>query len=98
MVCRTEGPRSFAAALAAVIYIERSEIEETGEYDLEGLFIRLGYAIDSIGGQASRSRHPGDVVQRTVQCRHRAIRTAPLISLAQGKGCHLHRDSGVMAR
>jgi len=30
------------------VHIERSEIEETGEYDLEGLFIRLGYAIDSI--------------------------------------------------
>ena len=30
------------------VYIERSEIEETGEYDLEALFIRLGYAIDSI--------------------------------------------------
>ena len=30
------------------VYIERSEIEETGEYDLEGLFLRLNYAIDSI--------------------------------------------------
>jgi circadian clock protein KaiC len=30
------------------VHIERSEIEVTGEYDLEGLFIRLGYAIDSI--------------------------------------------------
>ena len=30
------------------VYVERSEFEETGEYDLEGLFIRLGYAIDSI--------------------------------------------------
>lgn len=30
------------------VRIERSEIEETGEYDLDGLFIRLGYAIDSI--------------------------------------------------
>jgi circadian clock protein KaiC len=30
------------------VRIERSEIEETGEYDLEGLFIRLGYAIDAI--------------------------------------------------
>ena len=30
------------------VYIERSEIEETGEYDLEGLFIRLGQAIDSV--------------------------------------------------
>ena len=30
------------------VKIERSEIEETGEYDLDGLFIRLGHAIDSI--------------------------------------------------
>jgi len=30
------------------VYIERSEIEETGEYDLEGLFVRLGHAIDSV--------------------------------------------------
>jgi circadian clock protein KaiC len=30
------------------VQIERSEIEETGEYDLEGLFIRLGSAIDEI--------------------------------------------------
>ena len=30
------------------VHIEKSEIEETGEYDLDGLFIRLGYAIDSI--------------------------------------------------
>ncbi len=33
------------------IHIEKSEIEETGEYDLEGLFIRLGYAIDQIGAK-----------------------------------------------
>jgi circadian clock protein KaiC len=33
------------------VHIEKSEIEETGEYDLEGLFIRLGYAIDSIGAK-----------------------------------------------
>jgi circadian clock protein KaiC len=33
------------------VHIDRSEIEETGEYDLEGLFIRLGYAIDSIGAK-----------------------------------------------
>ncbi|HXU31899.1 MAG TPA: circadian clock protein KaiC [Thermoanaerobaculia bacterium] len=33
------------------IHVERSEIEETGEYDLEGLFIRLGLAIDSIGAR-----------------------------------------------
>ncbi len=33
------------------VYIERREIEETGEYDLEGLFIRLGHAIDSVGAK-----------------------------------------------
>ena len=33
------------------VFIERSEIEETGEYDLEGLFLRLGYAIDAIGAK-----------------------------------------------
>ena len=30
------------------VRVERSEIEETGEYDLEGLFIRLGHAIDTV--------------------------------------------------
>jgi circadian clock protein KaiC len=33
------------------VYIERSEIEETGTYDLQGLFIRLGYQIDAIGAK-----------------------------------------------
>jgi circadian clock protein KaiC len=33
------------------VHVERSEIEETGDYDLEGLFIRLGHAIDQIGAR-----------------------------------------------
>jgi circadian clock protein KaiC len=33
------------------VRIEPSEIEETGTYDLEGLFIRLQYAVDSIGAK-----------------------------------------------
>jgi circadian clock protein KaiC len=33
------------------VRVERSEIAETGEYDLEALFIRLNYAIDSIGAK-----------------------------------------------
>jgi len=33
------------------VYIERSEIEETGEYDLEGLFVRLDHAIRSVGAK-----------------------------------------------
>ncbi len=33
------------------VHVERSEIEENGEYDLEGLFIRLAYAIEKIGAK-----------------------------------------------
>ena len=33
------------------VYIERREIEETGEFDLDGIFIRLSSAIDAIGAK-----------------------------------------------
>jgi circadian clock protein KaiC len=33
------------------VRIERSEIEETGEYSLDGLFVRLDYAIASVGAK-----------------------------------------------
>jgi circadian clock protein KaiC len=33
------------------VRVERSEIEETGEYDLEGLFVRLQHAIQSVGAK-----------------------------------------------
>ena len=33
------------------VHVDRSEIEETGEYDLEGLFIRLDQAVKSIGAK-----------------------------------------------
>ncbi len=33
------------------VRVERSEIEETGEYDLEGLFVRLGAAIDEVNAK-----------------------------------------------
>ncbi|HEY1171474.1 MAG TPA: circadian clock protein KaiC [Verrucomicrobiae bacterium] len=33
------------------VHVERSEIEENGEYDLEGLFIRLDYAIKMVGAK-----------------------------------------------
>lgn len=57
----TENVRSLGFDLGALVElkkmsleyvrVERSEIEETGEYDLEGLFIRLGFAVDSIGAK-----------------------------------------------
>jgi circadian clock protein KaiC len=33
------------------VRLERSEIEESGEYDLEGLFVRLDYAIKTVGAK-----------------------------------------------
>ncbi|WP_213947572.1 circadian clock protein KaiC [Luteibacter sp. dw_328] len=33
------------------VRLERGEIEQAGDYDLEGLFVRLGHAIDTIGAK-----------------------------------------------
>ena len=46
-------PTLIEAKKFAVDYVrvERSEIEETGEYDLEGLFVRLDYAIRTLGAR-----------------------------------------------
>ena len=46
-------PQLIEAQKLAVDYvrIERSEIEETGEYDLEGLFVRLDHAIRTVGAR-----------------------------------------------
>jgi len=33
------------------VKVERNEIEETGSFNLDGLFVRIGYAIDSIGAK-----------------------------------------------
>jgi circadian clock protein KaiC len=37
--------------LVDYVRIERSEIDETGDYDLGGLFVRLGHAIDTLGAK-----------------------------------------------
>jgi circadian clock protein KaiC len=46
-------PALIDAQKLAVDYVrvERSEIEETGEYDLEGLFVRLNHAIRTVGAR-----------------------------------------------
>src|SRR5215469_13914778 len=33
------------------VRVERNEIQETGEYDLEGIFVRLNYAIEELGAK-----------------------------------------------
>jgi circadian clock protein KaiC len=37
--------------LVDYVHVDRAEIEETGEYDLEGLFVRLDHAIRQIGAK-----------------------------------------------
>jgi circadian clock protein KaiC len=46
-------PGLIAAQKLAVdhIHLDPSEIEEAGEYDLDGLFLRIGYAVDAIGAK-----------------------------------------------
>jgi len=46
-------PELIKARKLAVDYVrvERNQIEETGEYDLEGLFVRLDYAIRTVGAK-----------------------------------------------
>ena len=65
------------------VYIERSEIEETGDYDLEGLFIRLGYAIDSVKAK----RVVLDTLEalfRPSESRYPASGAATAFSMAEG--------------
>jgi circadian clock protein KaiC len=33
------------------VLLDRGQVEETGEYDLEGLFVRLAHAVDTIGAK-----------------------------------------------
>ena len=69
---------------------------ETGEYDLEGLFIRLGAAIDAHRRQAGRARHHRGALRRPAQRGDPAGRAAPAVPLAQGQRGHRghHRRAG----
>jgi circadian clock protein KaiC len=46
-----EGLVAAGKIIVDYVRVERGEAEEAGEYDLEGLFVRLGHAIDSIGAK-----------------------------------------------
>ena len=49
------------------VKIERGESEESGEYDLEGLFVRLGSRHRHRRRQTSRPRHHRESFRRTVE-------------------------------
>ena len=71
------------------VKIERNEIEETGEYDLEGLFIRLGSAIDSIGAKR--------VVLDTIEALFAGLSNAAIIRAELRRLFHWLKDRGMTA-
>ena len=79
------------------VRVERSEIEETGEYDLEGLFVRLGtHDRQQVGAKrVVLDTHRG-ALRRPAQRGDPAGRAAPALPLAQGQGRHRrhHRRAG----
>lgn len=71
------------------VRIERSEIQESGEYDLDGLFIRLGYAIDSIGAKR--------VVLDTIEALFAALSNAGILRAELRRLFRWLKDKGVTA-
>jgi CheY-like chemotaxis protein len=64
------------------IHIDKSEIAETGEYDLEGLFIRIGSAIDSVGAKKGPPGYARGALRRVERWRHPPLRATALVPLA----------------
>ena len=71
------------------VKVERNEIEETGEYDLEGLFVRLGYAIDTI--RAKR------VVLDTIESLFAGLSNQSVLRAEIRRLFHWLKDKGVTA-
>jgi circadian clock protein KaiC len=71
------------------VHLERSEIEETGEYDLEGLFIRLNHAIDSIGAKR--------VVLDTIESLFSGLPNPLILRAELRRLFHWLKDKGVTA-
>lgn len=71
------------------VRVERSEIEETGEYDLEGLFVRIGYAIDAIGAKR--------VVLDTIETLFSGLSNATILRAELRRLFRWLKDKGVTA-
>lgn len=69
------------------VRVESAEIEETGEYDLEALFVRLNYAIDSIGAKR--------VVLDTIESLFGGLGNTALLRSELRRLFHWLKDKGV---
>ncbi len=71
------------------VSIDRSEIEETGEYDLEGLFVRMGLAIDTIGAKR--------VALDTIEALFAALSNVGILRAELRRLFHWLKDRGMTA-
>lgn len=71
------------------VRVERSEIEETGAYDLEGLFIRLQAALDRVGARR--------LVLDTIECLFGGFNDANLLRAELRRLFRWLKDRGVTA-
>jgi circadian clock protein KaiC len=71
------------------VHIARNEIAETGDYDLEGLFIRLGNAIDSIGAKR--------VVLDTIEALFSGLSNTAILRAELRRLFHWLKERGVTA-
>jgi len=71
------------------VRIDPSEIQESGEYDLEGLFVRLGHAIDSIGAKR--------VVLDTLEALFAGLRNEAILRAELRRLFRWLKDKGVTA-
>ena len=69
------------------VRIESSEFDETGEYDLEGLFIRLNHAIDSIGAKR--------VVLDSIESLFGSLTNAGIVRSELSRLFHWLKDKGI---
>jgi circadian clock protein KaiC len=71
------------------VHVEPSEIHESGEYDLEGLFVRLNHAIDSIGAKR--------VVLDTIEALFAGLRNEAILRAELRRLFRWLKDKGVTA-
>lgn len=71
------------------VFFDKDEITETGDYDLEGLFVRLNYAIDSLGAKR--------VVLDTIEALFSGLSNASLLRSELRRLFRWLKDKGVTA-
>jgi circadian clock protein KaiC len=71
------------------VHIEPGEVQESGEYDLEGLFVRLNHAIDSVGAKR--------VVLDTLEALFAGLRNEAILRAELRRLFRWLKDKGVTA-